>query len=364
MDDITSEAPPVEPDAVEAAEPQTAKPGDTPSAEPTPSEGAAPADVPANPATPPPSAPAAAAARSAPSDTRSAIPPQPNASTPPAMDWEKRYKEANSLIGRQGRELANLRQKVQEWDGLDVQQVRALIQRQQAEAQQQNLKPWHPRHPEAARTEARIHQVRAFVSARDAIQRQNLDPQVKQGLLNELAASSGLTDQDVQLYNEHRNYVADQRAAFDRDPGSFIQEHVDRIVQARLNEYHEYQRAHADTHAWLHDPKHAPLIEKHRDVIAQALDERTPRRDLGMHLASLTAQVEALKAQLGQGREAVEQAKAQSTAINKRATIQRDAVAPPPAKDALDEARDKDLILDHTRLLDHLRRARHAEQSA
>lgn len=286
-------------------------------------------------ATEPPATPPDASAAQAGSSTTNTqrnpnpVPPTPPAaSQPAAVDWEKRYQDAQSYIGRLDRERSELRKYRESWGDLDPRQVRETMDQQRRAAEVQQVKPWHPSHPDFIKNENRMARVQGYMAARDVVTSDpNLDDGAKRARLTQLAEKMGVTNEDAQLYREHQSYVQDAHQAFARDPGAFIQSHVERIVRSHLGHYDQTLRAQAGVDQWMQDPKHKEILEHHADDVMRVMSDQTPRRQIGIEYAAMKAEIGALKAQLGRQRETVETAQAQQTAVKKRATVSRDSVS-------------------------------------
>jgi hypothetical protein len=351
------------PDAATASTDAVANATATPSSEPTgttqPSAEAAPAA-----STP---SEAQAANGSFATHTRSAStqpttqPASTGAAPQDSADYKKRWEDAQPYIGRLSREAADLRKYREQWGDLNPQQVREMMQRQQADAQQRQLKPWHPQHPNFSQTEARLTAVRSFASARETIRSDpSIDDGTKARLISQLAERNQIGAEDVALYREHEQHVASFNSRMARDPEGTIADIVQRRVEDALQRYDShYRSASAATDQWLSDPKRSQLLEKYTDDMLQALDPATSRRDLGLTIAQLKAENEALKGRVGNQREVVEQSVAQQAALKKRSTVVRDAVSAPRVdSDPVAEA--SKLGLTGSALIAHLRAQRSA----
>lgn len=302
--------------------------------------------------------------RSTATETRSAktIPPQVGQPVDTAqVNWEKRYNDQQSYLKNLSRELADHRKHREAWGDLDPQQVRADIDRRTREAEQAKLKPWHPSHPDYARTDARLARVESFHATREAIMSDpSLAPEDKERLVRGLATRAGITSDDVGLYREHQETVEEAKRRMGRDPEGFVSNIaaplIEQIVSRHLQQYDQYRQVSSQTEAWLTDPKRAPLLEKHAESVLWAMDDKTPRREVGIKLAALSAEVDALKSKLGSNRETVETAAAQQAALKKRAIVRRDPTTEAAQLDPLEEAKSKNLS--GVELIEHLRAVR------
>lgn len=270
---------------------------------------------------------------------------------------QKRWDDQQSYIGRLQRQDAEHRKYREQWGDLDPQRVKEWYARQQQEAQARQLKPWDPRHPDAPRTDARLAAVRSFASARETIKANpSLDPETKRSLISELAQANGITNEDATLYREHEQYVQDFHSRLARDPHGTLANVVQQEVHAALSEYDRHRTANQAADQWLTDPQRSKLLEKHADDVLWAMNAATPRREVGLTIAQLKAENEALRTRLGGNREVVETAAAQQAALKKRSTVVRDAISAPSNDDPVETGTKQGLK--GSALLAHLRAAR------
>ncbi len=286
---------------------------------------------------------------------------RPNGSqTAETPNWENRWQEANRHISRLARENAEHKKYRDQWGDLKPEAVRDLVSRQQTESQRQALKPWHPQHPEYVSTASRLDRVESYQRTRQRIlARQDLSSEQKNSELGAAAEDAEITNEDVSLFRQYDQHRKGFQERFTRDPESAIADIVERRVQSRLAEYDNRKQVTTATDQWLNDPKRAPILEKYADDVLWAMDQQTPRRDVGMTIAQLKAENEGLRARLGGQREVVETAAAQQAALRKRSTVTRDAVTAPTTGDPVVEAQKQGL--QGNELLDYLRSKRRSD---
>ncbi|MBA2707350.1 MAG: hypothetical protein H0U59_06060 [Gemmatimonadaceae bacterium] len=215
------------------------------------------------------------------------------------------------------------------WQGLDPRQVRDVIDRQKKQTETSGLKPWHPKHPEAAQTDARIGRVKNFIAASRAISR-DLPPEQQSAMKNAMAAELGVSGEDAQLYQEHEQYVQGALNEFTRDPATYIEQHTQNAIQRALQEYDQFQSTKIQTQQFMTDPKNATVIKEHADTILWAMNN-PQRRDVGIELARVMAERDSLKLQVGKQTESVATAEAQSQALRGKAGVSRDPRTSPVA---------------------------------
>lgn len=302
-------------------------------------------------------------------DTRSKIPQGASPATPPnqpaAGDWEKRYNDQLGYMTRLAQERAEYQRKLNAWGDLDPNQVREVLRQREEQAQRLNLKPWHPQHPESARTSSRIDRVSTFKATRDAIaSNPTLDRETKQNLISEAAQRARVTDEDVQLWEQHQDAVRDAQERFGRDPEGFVQAIAmplaQQIAQQMVQQYDQYRTVSMQTEQWFGSNKDA--LDKYGREVLWAMDDKTPRRDVGLTIAQLKSENDKLRAQLGSTKETVESAAAQQAALKKGATVTRDARTSAPAVDPLKEAEQEGLT--GRDLVRHLLQRRREQQQS
>lgn len=304
------------------------------------------------------SQPPALAAAGAKPGTPPNSPPSPAA---PVVDYQKRFEDARTYMDKLARENADHRKYREQWGDLDPVQVRQQQETASRQAEALKLKPWHPGHPDAHRTDGRLARVESYKNARDAIAGdQGLDAETKTRLINSLSNASGVTQEDVALYREHQQTVQDAQVRMARDPEGFIrsiaQPMAEQIARQMVGQYDQERIRTQQTDQWMSDPKRAPLLDKYGQDVLWAMDPNTPRRDVGNTLAVLKAENEALKLKLGAERETVETANAQHIALNKRSVVKRDPNTAKAALDPVEEGLKQDLS--GVDLIKHLQKRR------
>lgn len=252
------------------------------------------------------------------------------------VNWEKRFKDSEPYITRLSQERAELQKSLKAWEGLDPQQVREALQRQQQQAEAASLKPWSARHPEFATTKARMDKVRNYFSATEAIEKDpHITPEAKQQIAQRMAQQFGVTRDDAKLYQDFEAEKASVQERLTTDFDGLFQEKFDALFQSKIGEYEQFQSARTKAQSILSE--NGPLIEKHRDEIAWAM-QNPQRSEVAFALVKAREELEALKAKVGQQTEHTETAQAQSAALKQRASVHRDASTRSPAVDPVEEA--------------------------
>ncbi len=134
----------------------------------------------------------------------------------------KRIVNERSLMGRQAQELGTLRQNFAQLQ--KTQQEESL--RREQEAQQAKLSPFHARHPQYQANLGRIANVRSFHNASKILNTQDPNYQAQYG---QLAASMGVSRDDLQLEKDSSAYQQRTQAEMTADPEGFVEARAMRV---------------------------------------------------------------------------------------------------------------------------------------
>lgn len=217
----------------------------------------------------------------------------------------KRIVGERSLMGRQANELGQLRQQL----ATVQQQQQAERQRQEQDAQKAALSPFHAKHPQYQANNGRIANAKAFERAASGILNKQ-DPNYN-AQYGQLAASMGVTREDLQLSRDATAYQERNVAEMTADPEGFVEARAMRVVQQQIAQFDQYLNNRLQAQSFVQ--QHQDLINdpQMQQVMATAMDERTSRAQLAVQIATLqkeksellarattdTAEVETLKAQ-------------------------------------------------------------------
>jgi hypothetical protein len=192
----------------------------------------------------------------------------------------KRIANERSLLGRQANELGQVRKQLAQFE----QQSQAERQRQEQEAQRQSLSPFHAKHPQFQTNQARIAKANAFNSASAVLNPQ--DPNYQQ-MRSQMAASMGVTGEDLKMASEAKSYQERIIAEQASDPEGFVESRAMRVVQAQLQQFEQYLNNRFQTQQFIQ--QHQDLIKDPRSqqVMAEVLNEGTSRADLAVRIANL-----------------------------------------------------------------------------
>jgi len=262
-------------------------------------------------------------------------PGTPAANAPPTADELKRLRGFETLAGQLGREVGEHRKFRSAYEGLPpAEELRHVLQRQQEDAQRTKLHAWNPRHPEYLPTAKRLERVDAFAAAQARELRRieadpNLDQQSKSQYARqarqELAQSMGVSDDDIELYNQKKQNAAQVQEEMASDPDEFINRRATEVAQQVFQQMWSQQTAQhqARSAASTFSAQHNDLIQANREEFVHLL----PRmgRDAAIEYLTMKDRVRALESGAGESVTLSEAAKAQQQALHKRARVTRDA---------------------------------------
>ncbi len=245
-----------------------------------------------------------------------------------SVDWQKRFNDTQPYITKLQQENQQHRQQLQAWDGLDPQQVRQQQQLQQQQMQQAALKPWNRDHTD----HARFNDVRGKLKAQYELAN-SLPPDVRDQALRSINAN--VSEADRKSLEEYRAYREREESMTPEERDDRYREMAGQVFQAKLQEYEQFQQTRAGTQQFLHDNQE--FVNKHSDVILWGMNHPA-RREVGIRLAQLEAENQALRTKTTAETQEVETARARDAITKHRATVRRDAtssVVSDPAAEAV-----------------------------
>lgn len=287
-------------------------------------------------------------------DPFSGLPPEIQSLTkdPTALAAKiKEWTNLSSLYGRQAQEIGPLRQKLQQYEGIDPQQARAVLQEQQRQAQMASLSPWNRGHPahhdfrSVREMRRRDDQRLASVAPenRDAV-RQALDAAYTPDELNQLKSYDVWRQREDAMSPEDRE---------DRQ-----RETARQVAREELQSYITYQDQSRRTHEFI--AKNPDLMSEKQELLQYALADSTPRSELAAKIAILEKQLSDATGQRAKDARVVDSAKARDQIVKQTAIVSRDGNAPRRKADSMKVA--KEAFASGESVLQALSR-QHAEQS-
>lgn len=232
--------------------------------------------------------------------------------------WE-RHTNLQKLNGQQSNELGQLRKVASQWEGMDRRQVDQLLQQQQQAAKQANLNPWNRDHPEN-RSFAQVRERRRI----DDLRLSRVAPEQREEVRRALDAD--YTPEELNSLKGYEQYRRQEDMLTPEDREDRYREMARAESRNEIQRLLQYQEQTRATQDFL--TKNPDLITKDQELLARALDERTPRSQLAAEIAALKAQVSQLAGQRGKDLRVVETARAQTANSQRAAVIGRDSGQP------------------------------------
>jgi hypothetical protein len=176
----------------------------------------------------------------------------------------------------------------------------------------------------------------------------NLDPQTKQAMIRSerqaLAQAMQVTDEDINLYNEKRQYATQVQDEMASDPDEFVNRRAIAVAQQVFQQMFSQisAQSQAQTQAQQFAEQHKDLIEKRRDEFIPLLAKYG--RTEALNILSMKDKLAAYEANAAKTAEIGETAKAQQQSLHRKARVSRDASTDQAFKDPVALAREKGLL--------------------
>lgn len=227
----------------------------------------------------------------------------------------KRFQNRDQLYGRQTNELAQARQKLAAFEKAQAEQ------RKSAEAQK--LKPWKKAHPEHTKwqgTHTKVQENNRRVGELAAMAK-DLPPEHQQAWIDQQTQRirNELTPEDTQSWND---FVDDRKAddmRWHTDREGVLDEHFERMFDARMQRYQEDQQAKTDVQRDLESPELKQFMAdpENKEQFDTALTGMSEDPwTYATHMVKMTQQNEALWAE-------VERLKSQNGTVNNQLQLQQ-----------------------------------------
>lgn len=243
----------------------------------------------------------------------------------------KHWSNLESLSGRQFQEVGQLRQQLQQYQGIDPQQARAVLAEREQAAKQANLNPWNRGHP--AHSDFRsIRELRR----RDDQRLASVAPEQREAVRAALDAAYSPEEQaQLKAYDayRHREEVMSPEDREDR-----MNEQIDARVTAGIERAMQYADNTRRTQDFI--AKNPTLLNENQDLLRRAMDPATPRSGLAAEILALQEQVRQATGQRAKDVRVVETAKARDQIVKQTAVIGRDGHAGQRRADPMKVARD------------------------
>lgn len=262
-----------------------------------------------------------------------APPAQPPAPQQDYATLEKRFKDTQAWATQQAQRAKDLER---QWDGLDPQRVRTILEQHEKAQKQQQASPFTRQHPEFSKNQDRVKNVDLFQKAISP-----LDRDADRDKINAIAANMGITREDLALHQQAQQYRESQIQELAADPAGFVTKLVEPLIQQQLQQMDSFLTGRANAQTWLNDPQNNEIVTKYGSKIDTLLhDDGIPLREKIATLGQTFARLEALEKQLGNQTEQVSQARAQQAALKTQATgVNRRSSSAPAVTDGAEYVR-------------------------
>lgn len=259
-----------------------------------------------------------------------AVAPAAAAPVPPAMSPEaqailndperfKRFVNLEKLHGQQANELGQLRKTVQQYDGIDPQQARAVLAEREQAAKQANLNPWNRGHND----NASFNQLRARRRVDDA-RLGRVAPEQREAVRAALEAD--YSPEELASLKQYDGYRQREEMMTPEDREDRNRETARQVAREELQAFIQYQDQTRRTTEFA--AKNPELMDKEQPTLLHFLDQNIPRSTLAAEYVAIKAQLQQVLGNRGKELGVVETAKAQTAQAKQAAAIGRDSGAP------------------------------------
>jgi hypothetical protein len=231
----------------------------------------------------------------------------------------KRFVNLEKLQGQQANELGQVRKQLQQYEGIDPQQARAVLAEREQAAKQANLNPWNRGHNE----NASFNQLRARRRVDDA-RLARVAPEQREAV--KAALEADYSPEELAQLKSYEAWRQKEEMLTPEDREDRQREIAITAARQEIQNMLQYQEQARRTHEFA--AKNPDLLGKEQATLLRALDERTPRSDLAAEIVALKAQLAQALGNRGKELGVVETAKAQTAQSRQAAVVGRDSGVP------------------------------------
>ncbi len=219
--------------------------------------------------------------------------------------YRTRYNDVRTYANKVANENQTYRK---QWEGLDPNRVREVMAEHEKREKASKLNPWNRGHPENSRFQQSQNKYESYKQALGMAASEE-----EKAIINRTLGSQ-FSPQEAELLQKAETYRRDIQNELVSDPEAFVSSRVDTIINQRLAEYDSFQGARTTASQMLSDPGNQALIQKYAPQMADIMDGKIPARELAFEHARMKAELESLKARLGEQVETESTAEAQNAA--------------------------------------------------
>lgn len=235
----------------------------------------------------------------------------------PEETWQKRYQDSLPYTQKLASQVEQMQRQLQQWQGLDPQQVRQHMAMQQQQAQIAQLKPWNRDHPGNAPFNALKERLKAQYDLAN-----ELPPELRQDAIARINAK--VSPEDRKNLDEYRAWREREQEMSPEERDDRQREVIRQEFAQLMSQRDQFEQTRGTTQQFLQ--QNAEVLEKHREAVLWGMNHPA-RREVGVRLAQLEEENEKLRQQVAKETQEVETARARDAYTKQRATVRRDATA-------------------------------------
>jgi hypothetical protein len=276
----------------------------------------------------------------------------PQDNQPPARDWtkegptlEKRLRDQQSYFDKQ---ISQWRQQMQQTQSKSA-ELEKWKQEQEQRAKAASLKPWSKAHPENAKFNGVLERAKVIEQQLRRIPA-NLPPEQQEAMRQAIVGA--LSPEEQSQIQEYRESLTSFQKDFFTDPHGTLLPMVEQLAEQKVQQALQQIEARQSVQRDFEDPTLKPLLEKHKDEFAKALQDMPQNPyEYAKHLMVTFAENQKLKEQLAKYEGKVAAADEQRRLSKSEASHTRDprAAEQDPYELATSEAKRRGIPLDSPR---------------
>ncbi len=231
----------------------------------------------------------------------------------------KRFVNLEKLQGQQANELGQVRKQLQQYQGIDPQQARAVLAEREQAAKQANLNVWNRGHND----NAAFNQLRSRRRVDDA-RLARVAPEQRDAV--KAALEADYSPEELAQLKSYESYRLKEEMMTPEDREDRQRETARMVAREELQSFLTYQEQTRRTQEFA--AKHPDLLDKEQSTLLHFMDTNIPRSSLAAEFVALKAQLQQVIGDRGRELGVVETAKAQTAQARQVAAIGRDSGAP------------------------------------
>lgn len=231
-------------------------------------------------------------------------------------NWQERYGHLRSATQQWQNDMTRRLNEQQS----ELSRLRAYEAQQRQAAEQARLPRWSRQHPEHTKFQSLRNKVQIVQQQLNNLP-QDLTPEARDAA--KAAILGNISEEEQAQWIEYQQQKAEFQDRFFEDPQGAIHDMVRGIAASVFQDAQQQSQAHATVAQDFEDPAVKPVIEAHREEMAQALKDGVPY-NYAIHMARMYGELEQLRSQVGQAGRAQIQAQEQMRLTQSRAAATRE----------------------------------------